>query len=145
MFVGQTVCESYGIRLDGHVKQESRQATPESVKQTWRRSIAKTRRKSPSSMDFQRRTSEGALELVWKGYGGGMGVLPCGSDNYLVLLSLQRKCCTAQGWLFDHLSALLILTNEKTVLEVPLSVAELHPGHQAKVRNRTQANSFCLS
>src|ERR1035438_6478535 len=36
MFVGQTVCESYGIRLDGHVKQESRQATPESVKQTWR-------------------------------------------------------------------------------------------------------------
>ena len=35
--------------------------------------------------------------------GGGMGALPCGSDNYLILLSLQRKYCTAQGWLLDRL------------------------------------------
>src|ERR1039458_6135981 len=167
MFVGQTVCAAYGIRLDGHVKQESRRATPESSKQTWRRNIAKTRRKSTPTMDLHRRTSEASLALVWSGYGGGMVVLPCGSCNYLVLLSLQRKCCTVQRWPFDHLSALLILPNEKTAPEVPLSaaelhrvrwhmadgkspeaplsVAELHLGHQAKVRNRTQANSFRLS
>src|ERR1017187_9090237 len=40
---------------------------------------------------------------AWRALGGGMGELPCGSGNYLVLSSLQRKCCTAQGWLFDHL------------------------------------------
>src|ERR1035441_9622713 len=167
MFVALTVCEASGIRLDGHVKHESRRAAPESSKQTWRRNIAKTRRKSTPTMDLHRRTSEASLALVWSGYGGGMVVLPCGSGNYLVLLSLQRKCCTVQRWPFDHLSALLILTNEKTAPEVPLSAAELHRvrwhmadgkspeaplsaaelhlGHQAKVRNRTQANSFRLS
>src|ERR1039458_7202466 len=145
MFVGQTVCAAYGIRLDGHVKQESRRATPESSKQTWRRNIAKTRRKSTPTMDLHRRTSEASLALVWSGYGGGMVVLPCGSCNYLVLLSLQRKCCTVQRWPFDHLSALLILPNEKTAPEVPLSAAELHLGHQAKARNRTHAKSFRLS
>ena len=74
-----------------------------------------------------------------------MVVLPCGSCNCLVLLSLQRKYCTAQGWLFDHLSALLVLSNEKTAPEVPLSAAEPHLGHQAKARNRTYGNSFRLS
>src|ERR1035441_6652087 len=145
MFVALTVCEASGIRLDGHVKHESRRAAPESSKQTWRRNIAKTRRKSTPTMDLHRRTSEASLALVWSGYGGGMVVLPCGSGNYLVLLSLQRKCCTVQRWPFDHLSALLILTNEKTAPEVPLSAAELHLGHQAKARNRTHAKSFRLS
>src|ERR1035441_5316132 len=70
MFVGQTVCAAYGIRLDEHVKQESRRATPESIKQIWRRNIAKICRKSLATMDFHRRTNEGPLELVWKGYGG---------------------------------------------------------------------------
>src|ERR1039458_9013842 len=43
------------------------------------------------------------VEEVWKGSGGGVEGLPCGSCNYLILLSLQRRDCDLQVYLFDRL------------------------------------------
>ena len=48
-----------------------------------------------------------------------MGVLPCGSYNYLVLFSLQRIKCTPQVCLVDNPFALLFRTSEKTAPQVP--------------------------
>ena len=77
MFVALTVCDADSIKPDGHVKQESRRATPESAKQIWRRNRAKTRWKSPPTMDLHRRTSEGPGELVWSE--GCTWILPPGA------------------------------------------------------------------
>src|ERR1035441_6738484 len=43
------------------------------------------------------------METVWGRQGGGMGVLPCGSYNYLVLLNLPMDYCTCQVCLLDRL------------------------------------------
>src|ERR1035437_2653842 len=43
------------------------------------------------------------METAWGRQGGGMGVLPCGSYNYLVLFNLPRNYCTCQMCLLDRL------------------------------------------
>ena len=48
-----------------------------------------------------------------------MGVLPCGSYNYLVLFSLQRIKCTPQVHLVDNPFNPLFRTSEKTGPQVP--------------------------
>ena len=48
-----------------------------------------------------------------------MGVLPCGSYNYLVLFNLQRIKCTPQVCLVDNLFTPLFRTKEKTAPRMP--------------------------
>ena len=45
--------------------------------------------------------------------------LRCGSYKYLVLFNLQRRGCDPQVYLLDHLSALVLPTNEKTSPQTP--------------------------
>ena len=50
-----------------------------------------------------------------------MEVLRCGSCNYLVLLSLQRRVCGPQVCLFEHLGSAIVRNENVPVFETILT------------------------